>query len=98
MHSLMVGILDPACELLPSWTKEYICVLLPLYLLYDLPPELYEQYVQYVTVGGWWGGVELCCRPYSAGILYSVSDQIWNLQNCFTIPKKLPVKTTLRNW
>ncbi len=25
-------------------------------------------------------GVELCCRPYSAGVLHSVSDQIQNLQ------------------
>ncbi len=34
------------------------------------------------------GGVELCCRPYSAGVLHSVSDQIQNLQNCFTTPNK----------
>ncbi len=34
------------------------------------------------------GGVELCCRPYSAGVLHSVSDQIQNLQNCFTAPNK----------
>jgi hypothetical protein len=31
----------------------------------------------------------LCCRPYSAGILHSVSDQIQNLQNCFTTPNKM---------
>jgi hypothetical protein len=39
IHSL-VGIFDPACELLPPWMKElYLCtVLLPLYLLSDLPP------------------------------------------------------------
>jgi hypothetical protein len=29
-------------------------------------------------VGVW--GVELYCRPYSAGVLHSVSDQIQNLQ------------------
>ncbi len=36
----MVGILDPACELLPPWTEElqYTCVLLHLYLLSDILP------------------------------------------------------------
>jgi hypothetical protein len=33
-----------------------------------------------VVVGG--RGVELCCRPYSAGVLHSVSDRIQNLQYC----------------
>ncbi len=31
-------------------------------------------------------GVELCCRPYSAGIFLTLSDQIQNLQNCHTTP------------
>ena len=31
----------------------------------------------------------LCCKPYSAGILHSVSDQIQNLPNCFTTPNKM---------
>jgi hypothetical protein len=35
----MVGIFDPACELLPPRTKElYLCTAAPLYLLSDLPP------------------------------------------------------------
>ncbi len=47
-------------------------------------------YRQCVTVGGWrWGDVEMYCGPYSAGVLHSVSDQIQNLQNCFTIPNKM---------
>ncbi len=29
------------------------------------------------------------CRPYSAGILHSVSDQMQNLPNYFTTPKKM---------
>ena len=29
------------------------------------------------------------CGPYSAGVLHSVSDQIRNLQNCFTAPNKM---------
>jgi hypothetical protein len=53
---------DPACELLPPWTKElYLCTVAPLlYLLSDLlPPPLpnvqYIVYRQCVTVGGGWG-------------------------------------------
>jgi hypothetical protein len=37
--------------------------------------------------GGGWG--ELCRRPYSPGILHSVSDQIQNLPNYFTTPTKM---------
>ncbi len=50
----MVGIVDPACELLPPWTKELYCVLLPLYLLSDLPHPypLPKLNVQYVPGGG----------------------------------------------
>jgi hypothetical protein len=35
-------------------------------------------YSIYRQLCGW--GVELYCRPYSAGVLHSVSDQIQNLQ------------------
>jgi hypothetical protein len=49
-------------------------------------PKLNVHYKQTVCV---WGGDELCCRPYSAGILHSVSDQIQNLPNCFTTPNKM---------
>ncbi len=38
--------------------------------------------------GGGEGGVELCCISYSVGGLHSVSDQIQNLQKCFTTPYK----------
>ena len=33
--------------------------------------------------------VELCCGPYSEGVLHSVSDQIQNLQNCFNTQTKM---------
>jgi hypothetical protein len=50
----LVGIFDPACELLPPWTSNYTCVLLPLYLLSDLPPpsqtKCTVQYIQTVCV------------------------------------------------
>jgi hypothetical protein len=95
IHSV-VCIFEPACELLPPWTKElYLCTVAPLlYLLSDLLPPppflIYSICRQCVTVGGmWgWGDVELCCRPYSAGVLHSVSDQIQNLQNCYTTPNR----------
>jgi hypothetical protein len=97
----MVGIFDPACELLPPWTKELYFVLLSLYLLSDLPlpsppPKLNVQYIQ--TMCGCEGGVgvvELCCRPYFA-VLHSVSDQIQKIQNCFTTPNKMTNKDDIK--
>jgi hypothetical protein len=32
---------------------------------------------------------EMYWGPYSAGVLHSVSDQIQDLQNCFTTPNKM---------
>jgi hypothetical protein len=63
----MVCIFDPACELLPPWTKELYgtCVLLPLYCTFSLtssplPPfPMYSIYRQCVTVGVV-GGVLKC--------------------------------------
>jgi hypothetical protein len=61
----MLCIFDPACELLPPWTKElYLCTVATLlYLLsYLLPPPLPNvHYIQTVCDcggGGGWGGVE----------------------------------------
>jgi hypothetical protein len=42
----MVGILDPACELLSPWTKELY--LFTVALLSDLPPPLPKLNVQYI--------------------------------------------------
>ncbi len=76
----------------PHGRKNYTYVLLPLCLLSDLPrplPKLNVHYIQ-TTVCVWGGGgVELCCRLCSAGILLSVSDQSQNLPNCFTTPNKM---------
>ncbi len=87
----------------PGRRNYHTCVLLPLYIVSDLllptplPKQMYSIYRQCVSGGG--GGVALYCRPYSAGVLHSVSDQIRNLQNCYHHPKqKWPVKTTLRDW
>jgi hypothetical protein len=63
IHSL-VCIIDPACELLPPWTKE-LCIL-------------------------------VLCRPYSAGILHSVSDQMQNLPNYFTTPNKMTSENDIK--
>jgi hypothetical protein len=99
----MVCIFYPACELLPPWTKElYLCTVAPLlYLLSDLlPPPLLVCTVCTVyckqTVcdcgGGGVGGIKMYCGPYSGGVLHSVSDQIQNLQNCFTTQTKMTSK------
>ncbi len=45
-----------------------------------------------------WGDVELCCIPYSAGVLQSVSDQNSEPTKLLHLPKqKWPVKTTLKD-
>ncbi len=36
------------------------------------------------------------CRPYSAGILHSVSNQIQNLPNCFTTPNKMTTEDGIK--
>jgi hypothetical protein len=36
------------------------------------------------------------CGSYSAGVLHSVSDQIQNLQNCFTTPNKNDSKDAIK--
>jgi hypothetical protein len=72
----MVGIVDQACELLPPWTKELdLCTVAPLPSLWPPPPPLSKVNVQYMFImtvcgcGGMGvGGVEFCCRPYSAGV------------------------------
>jgi hypothetical protein len=104
IYSFMVGFFDPACELLPHGRRNYSGVLLPLYLLSDLPrpSPLFKLIVQYsiyrqcMAVRGRWGGFELCCRPYSAGVLHSVSDQIQSLQICFTTPNKMSSKDDIK--
>ncbi len=94
IHSLMVGIFHSACELFPPWMMElYLCTVAPLPSLWPPLPKLNVQYIQTVFgCGGGGGGVELCCRPYSARVLHSLSDQIKNLQNCFTTLNKMTRK------
>ncbi len=76
------------CELLTPCRRNYV---LPLYCTFSLTasplPKQNVQNIQCVAVGDG-GDVELYCRPYPAGVLHSVSDQIQNLQNCFTTPNK----------
>ncbi len=92
IHSL-VGIFDPACELLPPWTKElYLCTVAPLSSLWPPPPlsKLNVLFIQTVSVwGGEGGGWIVLCRSFSAGILHSVSDQMQNIPNYFTTPNEM---------
>jgi hypothetical protein len=57
----MVGIFDPACELLPPWTKE-LCLftVAPLFSLSDLTPPLPKVNVQYIQTVCGCGGVLSC--------------------------------------
>jgi hypothetical protein len=72
IQSIMFGIFDPAGELLPPWTKEpYLCTDAPLTSLWHPPLATYQSKCILYTDRVWrWGkgGVELCCRPYSAGV------------------------------
>ena len=76
IHLLVVCIFDPACELLPPWTKElYLCTVAPLlYLLSDLlppPPLPNVQYIQTVCdcggrVGRCWNVLwTIFCRSFT---------------------------------
>jgi hypothetical protein len=76
----------------PHGRRNYTCVLLPLYCTFSLtscPPPPFPMYSIYrKCVNAGWGGVEMYCGPYSAGVLHSVSDHFRNLQNCITTPNK----------
>ncbi len=75
----------------PHGRRNYT-VLLPLYLFYDLPPPLPKlnvQHIQTVCVCGGAGGVELCCGPFSAGVLHSVWPDSEPIPNWSTTPNKM---------
>jgi hypothetical protein len=76
IHLLMVGIFDPACELLPPWTKElYLCTVAPLPSLWPTPPPPSQTKCTVYTDSVWlWGGV---------GVLNCVVDHI--LQEFYTL-------------
>ncbi len=98
IHSL-VGIFDPACELLTPWTKElYFCNVAPLSSLWPPPPlpKLNVLFIQTVCVRVGGGGLIVLCRPYSAGILHSVSDQMQNLPNYFTTSNKMTSENDIK--
>jgi hypothetical protein len=99
IHSL-AGIFDPACELLPPWTKELnLCTVAPLSSLW-LPPPLPKLNVLFIQTVSVWrgegGGWIVLCRSYSTGILHSVSDQMQNLPNYFTTPNKMTSENDIK--
>jgi hypothetical protein len=98
----MVGIFDPACELLPPWTKElYLCTVTPLASLWPHPPlpKVNVQYLQTVCHCGGGGGVELCCKLVDH-ILQGFTTLFLTRFRTYKIaspPQKIwPVKTTFR--
>jgi hypothetical protein len=104
----MVGIFDPACELLPPWTKElYLSTVSSLPSIWHPPPSPQSQtkctvYTDCVWLwggGGWRGGVELWWRPYSAGFFYTLFLTIFRTYKIAAPPPTIiPVKTTFRGW
>ncbi len=103
IHSL-VGIFDPACELLPPWTKEllYTCVLLPLYLLSDLfPPSPPSQtkctvYTDSVCLRG--RGGELCCVDHILQEFYTLFLTRCRTYNfvSYTTPNKMTSENDIK--
>ncbi len=82
--------------------RNYTCVLLPLYLLSDLPPS-HTKCTEYTdSVWLWWGwGVwcfELCCRPCSAGVYTLFLTRFRTYKITSTPQTKLSVMTSLRDW
>ena len=103
IHSL-VGIFDPACELLPPWTKElYLCTVAPLSSLWPpppLPPKLNvgTVYTDSVCLRGGGGG-ELCCVDHILQEFYTLFLTRCRTYQITSPPQtKWPVKTTLRGW
>ncbi len=99
IHSLMVCIIDPTCELLPPWTKElYLSTVAPLlYFLSDLLPPfpMYSVCRQCATVGV--GGMLKCTVDHILQEFYTLLlTRFRTLQNCFTIPNKITSKDDIK--
>jgi hypothetical protein len=97
IHSL-VGIFDPACELLPPWTKElYLCTVAPLSSLWPPPPlpKLNVLFIQRVSVWGGKGGGELGCVDHILQEFYTLFLTRCRTYQITSQPQtKWPVKTT----
>ncbi len=99
IHSL-VGIFDPACELLPLWTKElYLCAVAPLSSLWPPPPLSQTKCTVYTNI--------VCLRGGGEGVNWAVDHILqefyplfltrFRTYQIYTPPQtKWPVKTTLK--
>ncbi len=79
----------------------YLFTVAPLSSLWPPPPTLPKLNVLFILTVSVWGGGEgggwiVLCRPYSAGILHSVSDQMQNLPNYFTTPNKMTSENDIK--
>jgi hypothetical protein len=100
IHSV-VCIFDPAWTVAPMEEGTILVNCYPSSFSLTSPPSplpklknlLYSIYRQCVWLGG---DVELCCRPYAAVVLHSVSGQIQSLQNCYTTPKQITSKDDIK--
>jgi hypothetical protein len=88
----------------PHGQGNYTCVLLPLYLLSDLPPTLpkpnvYSIYRQCDTVGEGWGGGLSCVVDHILQEFYTLFLTSFRTYEIASPPKqKWPVKTTFKDW
>ncbi len=99
IHSL-VGIFDPACKLLPPWTKElYLCTVGPLSSLWPPPPlpKLIVQYLQ--TVCGWEGGGMLNCAVDHILQVYTLFLTRFRTYEIASLPQtKMTSKDDIKGW
>ncbi len=102
IHSLMVGIFDPACEQLPLWTKElYLCTVAPLPSLWPTSPPspfpniMYSIYRQCVAVGRGGGGVLSCVVDHILQEFYTLFLTRFRTYKIASPPQ---TKTTFRDW
>ncbi len=90
-----------SCELLPPWTRDYTCVLLPLYLLSDFPPSQtkYTVYTDSVWLREGRGGGLNCAVHHILQEFYTLFLTRFRTYQIASPPQtKWQVKTTLRDW
>ncbi len=104
IHSLIVGIFDPACELLPPPRKElYLFTVAPVHSLWPPPPsplpQLNVQYIQTVCVwgGGW--GVMNCTVDHILQKFYTLFPTRFRTYKIASPPQtKMTSKDDIKGW
>ncbi len=100
IHSLMFGILDPPVNCCPHRRRNYTCVLLPLYLLSDLPPPPSKTKFTVYADNVWPWGVLNCAVDHILQKFYTLFLTRFRTYRISSSPqtKITIVKTTLKDW